>query len=185
MKTILLSLTILIIHNVNAQETLVTKSQDSLLVYSRVLKIDSLSKADIYDKALIWCSKSFSDSKGAINVKDKESGIVAGKASIKNYYKVPAKKDSSVSWIFSDYIFDWLIEIKDGKARFSTKNIMYHDDAGDHPVYINSKPPGRVMFQKPDKTQIEWDMSKRYFAIYMDAITESLYTDLKQKSDNW
>jgi hypothetical protein len=158
---------------------------DEPLVYTRVLLIDSSTKGDIYDKALLWCSKSFSDSKGAINVKDKESGIVAGKASIKNYYKVPGKKDSSASWIFSDYYFDWLIEVKDGKARFSTKNVAYHDDLGDHPVYINSKPPGKVMFQKPEKTQMEWDMSKKYFVVYMDAITENLNTDLKQKKDNW
>jgi hypothetical protein len=163
----------------------VTKSQDSLLTYSRVLIADSISKTDLYDKALLWCSKSFSDSKGAINMKDKESGIIAGKASIKNYYKVPGKKDSIASWIFSDYLFDWLIEVKNGRARFSIKNVAYNDDLGDHPVYINSKPPRKVMFQKPEKTQMEWDMSKKYFVIYMDAITEGLYADLMQKKDNW
>jgi len=158
---------------------------DAPLLYSRVLTVDSATKSDIYDKALVWCSKSFSDSKSAINVKEKEGGIIAGKASIKNIYKVPGKKDSVASWIFSDYIFDWLIEVKDGKARYSIKNVAYHDDLGDHAVYVNSKPPGKVMFQKPDKTQMEWDMSKKYFLIYMDAITEALYSDLKKKTDNW
>jgi hypothetical protein len=161
------------------------QQSDEPLIYSRVLTLDSITKGDIYDKALIWCSKSFSDSKDAINVKEKESGIIAGKASIKNYYKVPGKKDSVASWIFSDYAFDWLIEIKDGKARFTTKNVAYHDDLGDHPVYVNSKPPGKVMFQKPEKTQMEWDMSKKYFVTYMDAITETLYSDLRKKNDNW
>jgi hypothetical protein len=155
------------------------------LVYSRVLIADSVLKSDIYDKALIWCSKSFTDSKSAINVRDKESGIIAGKAMIKNYYKVPGKKDSALSFIFADYYFDWLIEVKDGKARFSTKNVSYNDDTGDHPVYINSKPPGKVMFQAAAKTQMEWDMSKKYYIIYMDAITEGLYSDMKQKKDNW
>lgn len=153
------------------------------LTYSRILTLDSISKNDIYDRSLVWCSKSFNDSKSAINVKDKESGIIAGKASIKNYYKVPGKKDSVLSFIFSDYIFDWLIEVKEGKARFSLKNIAYTDDIGNHPVYVNSKPPGKVLFQKPEKTQMEWDMSKKYFVIYMDAITDNLYTDLTKKSD--
>jgi hypothetical protein len=160
-------------------------AQDLPLTYTRVLAADSLRKGDIYDKALLWCSKSFNESKSAINVKDKESGIIAGKALVKNYYKVPSKKDSSESWIFSDYFIDWLIEVKDGKARFSAKNVIYKDEAGDHPVYINSKPPGKVMFQKPEKTQMEWDMSKKYFIVYMDAITETLYTDLTKKNDNW
>lgn len=157
---------------------------DEPISYSRVLMVDSLSKGAIYDKALLWCSKSFNDSKSAINVRDKESGIVAGKASIKNYYKVPGKKDSILSYMFSDYVFDWLIEVKEGKARFTLKNIAYNDALGDHPVYINSKPPGKIMFQKPEKTQMEWDMSKKYFVIYMDAIVDNLYSDLKQK-DNW
>jgi hypothetical protein len=160
-------------------------SQDSLLTYSRVLVADSVSKNDLFDKALIWCSKSFNESKSAINVKDKESGIIAGKASIKNYYKVPGKKDSTASWIFSDYIFDWLIEVKEGRVRLSTRNVVYRDELGDHPVYVNGKPPMRVMFQKPEKTQIEWDMSKKYYIVYMDAIAETLLADLKQKADNW
>jgi hypothetical protein len=178
--TFLFSLSILTVVSLKAQQ-----QTDDPLIYSRVLIIDSALKGDIYDKALIWCSKAFSDSKNAINVKEKETGIIAGKASIKNYYKVPGKKDSAVSFIFSDYIFDWLIEVKDGKARFTTKNVAYHDDLGDHLVYINSKPPGKVMFQKPEKTQIEWDMSKRYYGIYMDAITETLYSDLRKRNDNW
>ncbi|HEY9196678.1 MAG TPA: DUF4468 domain-containing protein [Mucilaginibacter sp.] len=159
-------------------------SQDSALIYAKVIIIDSTDKSDIYDRALLWCSKSFNESKAAINVKEKESGIVAGKASITNIYKVPGKKDSIASWVFSDYVFDWAIEVKDGKARFTAKNVAYHDDSGNHPVYINSKPPNKVMFQKPEKTQIEWDMSKKYFIVYMDGLAESLKADLTHK-DNW
>lgn len=153
--------------------------------YSRVLTLDSISRGDIYDKALIWCSKVFSDSKGAINVKDKESGIVAGKASLKNYYKIPRKKDSVDCFLFVDYFFDWLIEVKDNKARLGLKNIEVEDSDINYPVTNSVNPPVKIYFQSPEKQQLIWDLSKKSFLRYMDAITENLYSDLKKKNDNW
>jgi hypothetical protein len=158
--------------------------EDDPLVYSRVLIVDSLSKGDIYDRSLIWCSKSFSDSKGAINVKDKESGIVAGKASLKNYYKIPRKKDSADCFYFVDYFFDWLIEIKDNKARLSLKNIQVSESDIDYPVTTSINPPVKIYFQSPEKQQMIWDLSKKSFLRYMDAVADNLYSDLKQK-DTW
>lgn len=157
---------------------------DDPLTYSRILTVDSILKGDIYDKALIWCSKSFTDSKGAINVKDKESGIVAGKASLKNYYKIPRKKDSVACLFFIDYFFDWLIEIKDNKARLSLKNIQVTESDIDYPVTASVNPPVKIYFQSPEKQQLIWALSKKSFLRYMDAIADNLYSDLKQKS-NW
>lgn len=157
---------------------------DEPMVYSRILSIDSLTRGDIYDRSLIWCSKSFSDSKGAINVKDKESGIIAGKGMIKNYYKIPKKKDSVACLFFIDYFFDWLIEIKDNKARLSLKNIQVNESNIDYPVTTNVNPPMKIYFQSPEKQQMIWDLSKKSFVRYMDAVTDNLYSDLKQK-DNW
>lgn len=41
------------------------------------------------------------------------------------------------------------------------------------------------MFQAPEKQQLIWDLSKKSFIRHMDAITEYLYSELKQKKDNW
>lgn len=160
-------------------------SQDIPLIYSRVLIADSVSKNDLFDKALIWCSKSFNESKSAINVKDKESGIIAGRGSIDNYYKIPRKKDSVMCYFFTDYKFDWLIEIKDGKARFSLKNIKVTETEREYLATTSVNPPVKIMFQSPEKNQLIWALSKRSFIRYIDAITDNLYFDLKQKKDNW
>jgi hypothetical protein len=155
------------------------------LIYSRILIADSVTKGDIYDRALIWCSKSFANSKSAINVKDKESGIIAGKGSIDNYYKIPRKKDSVSCIYFTDYLFDWLIEIKDSKARLSLKNIKVRESDIDYPVTSAVNPPVKMMFQPPERQELIWDLSKKSFIKYMDAITENLYADLRRKNDNW
>lgn len=155
------------------------------LIYSRVLSLDSVNKSDIYDRALIWCSKSFTDSKGAINVKDKESGLIAGKGLLKNYYKIPRKKDSVDCFLFVDYYFDWLIEVKDSKARLSLKNIEVEENDINFPVTNSLNPPIKVMFQSPEKQQLIWDLSKKSFIRYMDLISNNLHSDLIKKSDNW
>lgn len=159
-------------------------SQDSALIYSRVLIADSLLKGDIYDKVLIWCSKSFTDSKSAINVKDKESGIIGGKASFDSYYKIPRKKDSVISTAYTHYFFDWLIEIKDSKARFSLSNILVNEFSGDFPVMINGKPPIKFAFTSDEKNQLYWDLAKRALVYNLDILLDSLYTEFKKK-DNW
>lgn len=176
---IMSSLFLLIMINVSGQ----AKANEPL-VYSRILTVDSVLKGDIYDRSLIWCSKVFADSKGAINVKDKESGIVAGKASLKNYYKIPRKKDSVDCFMFVDYFFDWLIEIKENKARLSLKNIQVEESDINYPVTNSVNPPVKIYFQSPEKQQLIWDLSKKSFVRYMDAIADNLYTDLKHK-DNW
>lgn len=170
--------------NSKAQQRDATKANEPL-TYSRVLSLDSITKGDVFDRSLIWCSKVFADSKGAINVKDKESGIIAGKASLKNYYKIPRKKDSTACFFFVDYLFDWLIEVKDNKARLSLKNVEVEESEIKYPVTNSIDPPVKIYFQSPEKQQLIWELSKKSFLIYMDAIAENLYSDLKRKADNW
>lgn len=153
-------------------------------VYSRILTTDSASKAELYDKALIWCSKTFTDSKSAINVKDKESGIIGGKALFNSYYKVPKKKDSIISSAYSEYLFDWLMEIKDGKLRFSLKNLFVRQFSGDYPVMIGGKPPLKFAFTSEKNNQLEWDLAKAGFLNNIDILINTLHSDLV-KNDNW
>ena len=67
-------------------------SQDSLLTYSKILSFDSVSQNRIFDRTLIWCSKSFKDSKNAINVKEREGGIISGKAYLDCVYYIQKRK---------------------------------------------------------------------------------------------
>lgn len=160
-------------------------AQDSAFTYTRILQADNVSKNDLYDRALIWCSKSFTDVKGAINVKDKESGIIAGKGLLKNYYKIPRKKDSVGCFMFVDYYFDWLIEIKDNKARLSLKNIEVQENDINYPVTNTINPPVKIMFQSQEKQQLIWDLSKKSFIRYMDIIAGDLNSDMNKKADSW
>lgn len=166
---------------------LFANAQKEPLTYSRVLQFDSLSKDQIFDKALIWCSRNFVESKSAINEKIKESGIITGKTNYMSAYKVPGKKDSIRGDFYNKYYFDWLIEIKDGKLRFSASNIEVEPvtlgGATKFAVYTTGESPVKVMFQAKSKTQMEWDMSKQYFIYNLDNVVSTLFAEVAKKSD--
>jgi hypothetical protein len=162
-------------------------SQDSVLMYSHILKVDTLSKNQIFDKALIWCSKSFKESKSAINVKEREGGIIAGKAKTVIVYYIPTQKDSTLGLLFYDYRFDWLIEIKDNKLRFSAKNIEVNEGAQESylPVTTKIEAPTKLTFTKQSKVNLWWKLSKEAFIRNLDKLMLSLYDDLIKKEESW
>lgn len=173
-------------------------SQDSLITYTKVLIFDSIPKGNIFDKALIWCSKSFDDSKSAINVKEREGGIISGKAVIKSYYYIHKNKnhpeDSTLTLCFYDYKFDWLIEVKDNKLRYSISNLNYFRTVSstysnydiDYPVTTSEKPPHDYMFMSSEKVKLYWKLSKenllKKFDLLMKDLSEEIKSD-KQKAD--
>ena len=159
--------------------------QDSLVTYSRILAIDSVSKNDLFDKVLIWCSKSFNDSKSATKVNERESGIIAGKAYFNSDYKVPRKRDSISGVLFTNFYFDWLIEVKHAKLKISFTNIIVSLSNGDYPVSTSSKSPVEVWLQPKSKTDLEWKIAKEYLNRNFDMLIGSLYFDLSSKSPDW
>ena len=160
-------------------------SQDSLLTYTKVLHSDSLSKGEIYDRSMIWFSRSFGNSKSAIFVQDKNSGIIGGKAYYQCLYKIPTKKDSVLGTVYRDYYFNWTLEIKDGRCRFSIKDLVYSWMDVDHVVTTSSKPPVKILFQSSEKTELEWKLSKQYFIIGMDQLMSALNNDLMEKKKDF
>lgn len=161
------------------------RCQDTLLTYSHILQVDTLSKNEIFDRTLIWCSKAFKDSKSAINVKEREGGIIGGKAYYQSPYKVPKKKDSTLGLVFNNYYFDWLIEIKDNKLRFTASNIILKELDKDFIVTTTKIAPFEVWLQPKSKTELQWKLSKEYFVKNLDELLFSLRSDLVAKKADW
>lgn len=159
--------------------------QDTAITYSHILKVETLSKNQIFDKTLIWCSKAFNDSKSAINVKEREGGIIGGKAFYISPYKVPKKKDSTLGLFFNNYYFDWLVEIKDNKLRFTANNIVLKELDREIAVTTKKQAPFEVWLQPKSKTELEWQLSKQYFIRNLEKLMYSLYDDLVKKDGDW
>lgn len=159
--------------------------QDPPLTYTKILTVDTLSKNHIFDRTLIWCSKAFNYSKSAINVKERESGILAGKAYYQSFYKYPKKKDSASGIQFVDYYFDWLIEIKEGKLRFSLSNLLLKESDKDYLVTTSLNAPYEAWLLPKLKAELEWKYSKEYLIKNLDNLMGSLLSDIIAKKPDW
>lgn len=173
-------------------------SQDTSLTYTKVLTFDSTSKNDIFDKALIWCSKSFKESKCAINVKEREGGIISGKAYIKTPYYIhkpnSRKPDSTLGYLFNDYKFDWLIEVKNNKLRFSISNLLcvfYSSTPGSEDILIIVNKSENVPYKNPfisdEKLKLHWKLSKESLLNQFDLLMLTLKDEvfLAKQKDDW
>jgi len=159
--------------------------QDTLLTYTRVVTFDSIGKNEIFDKTLIWCSKSFTDSKSAINVKERDGGILAGKALYKSPYKIPKKKDSTEGIYYNNYYFDWLIEIKDNKLRFSVTNVKLHELEQEYVVSSSSKPPYDIIFYSTKNITNSWILTRKYFISNLSRLLDNLSSEIQERKAGW
>ena len=165
-------------------------NSDSLLTYTRILKSDSLNASQVYDKAMIWCGERFVSSKDAIRVSDKSSGLISGKANMSFEYKVPKKKDSATSVVYSPFYFNWIMEVKENKLRIKVTEIEFIHLGGTvyevkHPVRTVAKPPMDIMFMSSKKVQMEWDMARQYFVAKLNTLMNELETRLNVADTNW
>lgn len=162
-----------------------SKSQDSLFIYTKIFSFDSLSKNHIYDKASVWCGRRFNDSKSAIRFSAKESGIISGKAYYMNIYKIPKKKDSTIGTLYNRTYFNWIIEIKDNKLRFTADEMEFECSDVKYPITYKVKPPFEIWLQPVSKTKMEWFCAKKYLYDSLESILEELQQTIAKKEEEW
>jgi hypothetical protein len=88
--------------------------------YFGVVNIDSTSKEELYTRAKLWFATTYNSANAVIQMDDKESGIIVGKATMKvGYYALG-------TYYHAGYI-DYLITIKtkDNKYRYEITNFVH------------------------------------------------------------
>lgn len=160
------------------------KAQDSLFTYSKIITVDSVSKNDLFDRSLIWCSKAFTNSKSAINVKERDGGIISGKGSYDLTYKYLLKKDSLKS--FDTYDFDWLIQVKDGKVKFSISQVKQHFPGDENETLVvttSDVSPYKNGLMSRARIDAMWNGSKQQFVKDLDELMNDLEAELHKSTD--
>lgn len=113
--------------NVKAQETKPSNGfqlKEGLAVISEVIPVEGKTKSALYQDALLWINKSFTNPKTVIQTKDSDLGLITLKSKI-------VIDSNGYQDLYSDewYTFNFSIQAKDGRYRYEFSDIVYTWDA--------------------------------------------------------
>lgn len=116
---------ILIMFSINSfsQEKLldILPLKNANVVYTEVVKVDSMNKKELYNRAKKWVVLKYKSTNDVIQLDDKEDGIIIGKANfgIRYYSRKPTIAHTLQ------------IETRDGRYKFTISNFIYSDIQND------------------------------------------------------
>jgi hypothetical protein len=183
MKKLIAGIALLISISIQAQNWPIDKETNKIL-FTDVIKVDSVSQDELFLRAHEWCAKSYNDSKEVIQLNDKNAGKIVGKGA----FRVTVK---AIGMVYAGgYVkYTFSIAVKEGRFKYEISD-FYHtkegsDMAADGGSLENEKPVcGTFMITKSYWSQIK---SQAYDNTI--ALIESLNTFMTAKSDtkndNW
>lgn len=151
-------------------------SSTSKITYSDVVFVDSLvNKQELFSRAREWFAKTYKSSTSVIQMEDKESGIIVGKALMNVYHKALGSNFPSgyINYTISIYI-------KDGRYKYEIID-FYH--TGQYVSGGNRIPDYGIcenMINTKDKTMgISYQKTYNYYLYQLDNNIKALIAELK------
>lgn len=165
--------------NANAQKetpNLPIDTVTKMITYTEVVNVDtSLTKLELYSRAREWFAKAYNSSQNVIQMDDKESGKIVGKALTQVYHKALGSNYPSgyINYTISIYL-------KDGRYKYEITNFHHTGQLVSGGNRIEDFGPCEEMINTKKKT---WGMSYQktfnYYLLQLDTKTKSLIEDLK------
>jgi hypothetical protein len=160
------------------------------IAYSEVVYVDSLAnKEELYSKAREWFAKAYKSSTNVIQMEDKESGKIVGKALMQVYHKALGSNYESgyINYTISIYL-------KDGRYKYEVTD-FYHTGESFSGGRIPDYGACEKMINTTDKTMgISNQKNYNQYLYQMDNHIKDLIADLKSamirkttnvKNDDW
>ena len=173
--------------------TLVPFGQDTAITYSQVVKIENVTKDDIYKRIKLWSVSAFEKTKGANQLDDKENGLLAYDASASHISpkctECPKIDPNNTKEIyknigyFHDYTFRFKIQIKDGKYKIDVTDIYFIDGSDKYQLTSAIKAPFKIMFMKQSKMDEQWADAKLTFDDFIKSFLLSLSASVSKNDD--
>ncbi|QIA06840.1 DUF4468 domain-containing protein [Draconibacterium halophilum] len=146
-STILLLVLFSISLNVNSQSNspeLPIDLTTNKIMYTDVVHTDStLLKADLFTLARIWFAETFRTSGAVIQMEDKESGVLIGKAIVPIIYK-----SFGVTHDLQNVLFTLSIYFKDGRYKYEMTDFIYQQQSPSPLIEFNDIPFEYIYFNK-------------------------------------
>jgi hypothetical protein len=106
-------LSIIFLSDLSAQTT------PESLTFSEVIKVDSVSKQELYSRAKEWFFKTYRSSKDVVANEDKEGGVILGDGSI--FYDGGLEGQSITGYVS----YKISISVKDGKYKYEISDFIH------------------------------------------------------------
>jgi hypothetical protein len=112
--------------------------KEGKVVYERVIEIEGVSKNELYTRTKNWSLSAFVSQKDALQLDDKEAGVIAYKSFFKIFSSIPFKGTT-----FSTEREFWhliRILIKDNKAKIIISNVSVKEKYSGSFDYTSNRP---------------------------------------------
>jgi hypothetical protein len=166
-------------------------SSTSKITYSEVVYIDSLTnKLELFSRAREWFAKAYKSSTDVIQMEDKESGKIVGKALMQVYHRALGSNYPSgyINYTISIYM-------KDGRYKYEITDFHHTGQYVSGGNRISDYGVCEKMINTKDKTMgISYQKTYNYYLYQMDKNIKNLIIELKDamitktintKKDDW
>lgn len=99
------------------------------LIYTEVVKVNSVSKSDLYNRAISWFSTTYNNSKKVLQLEDKTEGQIVGKAILtynQTFLDASARTRGNINYTIK-------IFFKDGRYKYEISDFI-HNPTGTSPL---------------------------------------------------
>jgi hypothetical protein len=148
--------------------------KDSIVTYTDVVKVDNVSKDELYMRARAWLADAFNSSKEVLQVQDKETGELIGKGTM----------ETSIPWknflykgnfpVISRFKFS--IWVKENKYKYEITDIDNEEIKTPSPTYHYE---AFGLLYNIAETKVKWSMVSRskmneYFNNYKEGVNNNV-----------
>jgi hypothetical protein len=155
-------------------------AQDTLISYSGVVMVDSVSKNELFLRGRQWFNETFKSSKDVLQINDKETGELAGKGII--FLPLHMKYLGDREYIFNEE-FSANVWVKDDKYKFEFKNFnVYYPPNEVLGTLTSAKEcPQKFGLNSQKKTDELWESAKQQTDLHVRVFITSLQNAMQQK----
>ena len=133
--------------NVKSQPGYLELPIDSItnkITYTNVVHTDStLLTEDLFTLARIWFAETFRTSRAVIQMEDKQSGVLIGKAEVPILYK-----SLGVTHDLQNVLFTLSLYFKDGRYKYEVTDFIYQQQSPSPLIEFNDIPFEYIYFNK-------------------------------------
>jgi hypothetical protein len=157
------------------------------ITYTEVVSVDSSAKKqELFSRAREWFAKAYKSSTNVIQMEDKESGKIIGKALMQVYHKAMGREYPSgyINYTISIYL-------KDGRYKYEITDFYHTGQPGGVPAYGACEDMIKTTLKAMG---VSYQKTFNYYLFQMDNNIKNLIVDLKAamivkvantKKDNW